>query len=126
MNRRKPIKRSSPEDIAAWRRRSKPPKRSPLSRSGRIKPVGRRGAKLKRMQFGEQASHCRESPCCVCGAPPPSDPHHEPPRSRGGLDSDTAPLCRSCHRRRHELGSAEAFEAETGVDLVAVAKEIDA
>lgn len=45
---RKPIKRSSPEQIREWKRTSKP-----LSRSGRIKPIGRG----KRRQVREGTSY---------------------------------------------------------------------
>lgn len=35
----------------------------------------------------------KEQPCCVCGAPPPSDCHH----IEQGLHFATLALCKSCH-----------------------------
>ena len=57
----------------------------------------------------------KQLPCCVCGAPPPSDAHHcthrpldgephaytlEPAAGRRSGDRDTIPLCK-CH---HQTG----------------------
>lgn len=46
---------------------------------------------------GPQCEAARMVACCICGAPPPSDPHHYPKVSHGGLDSDATPLCRQHH-----------------------------
>lgn len=68
----------------------------------------KRAAQRLARDFGKQAAFCRECYCAMCGKPPPSDPHHEPPRSREGRDGDTVPLCRVCHTKRHQVG-ARAF-----------------
>ena len=85
-------------------KRSGPPKRKTPLRKRNAK---RAAARLAR-NFGPQAAWCRACYCQMCGKPPPCDPHHEPSRSRGGSDEDTVPLCRACHRRRHQMG-ARAF-----------------
>jgi hypothetical protein len=43
--------------------------------------------------------------CVFCRRPPPSDPHHYPPRGRLGVtdDSRVAPACRECHERCHGI-----------------------
>lgn len=45
-------------------------------------------------------AHVRARPCCSCGAPGPSDPHHAGPRGVGQTadDCSAVPLCRPCHR----------------------------
>lgn len=92
-------------------------RRTPLRRTSlarRRKPVRRVNAKRRAFRrerdFGEQAAFVREQPCCVCThmgwvQDSRTDVHHEPPRSCGGRDRDTMPLCRGCHRRRHEIGT---------------------
>lgn len=90
-------------------------RKSPLSRSApmrRRRPVRKRNTKrLKRLrakQFGPQAALARSMPCCACGAPPPSDPHHFRARGFGGVKSDDSQclaLCRVCHDRVHSLGA---------------------
>ncbi len=125
-------------------------RKTPLRRTGGPKRRSRmprrneeRAAKRRAECFGEQADACRTMPCCVCWwgmyAHPDgslshrekaveigvfcSDPHHEPPRSCGGKDGDTVPLCREHHDERHRIGRS-AFERVHGVDLRAVAKSI--
>lgn len=92
--------------------RSTPLRRTALAR--RRKPLPklnrRRAAQRRARDFGEQAEFVRTQPCCVCShmgwvQDSPTDVHHEPPRSCGGRDRDTLPLCRGCHRRRHEIGT---------------------
>ena len=41
----------------------------------------------------------RDQPCCVCGQPPPNDPHHLFGSAMSLKSSDifTVPLCRKCH-----------------------------
>lgn len=48
----------------------------------------------------------RQQACCLCGAPPPSDPHHCGPRGAGQKTDDyrVAPLCRDCHEAVHRAG----------------------
>lgn len=78
-----------------------------------------RSASAKRRraaQFGDQAERCRRLPCCVCGRYP-ADPHHEPPLSLGGKDEDTVPLCRKCHRNRHDhAGPVIAWWSQFDID----------
>lgn len=121
-------------------------KRSPLLRRSplrRAKPLARvnvqRRAKRRALAFAEQARTCRHLPCLVCSSGWWSypawvssaikgiraryedwevrcEPHHEPPRSCGGIDRHTVPLCTRHHRQRHDIGEA-AFCREHNVDL---------
>ena len=45
-------------------------------------------------------AYVRARPCCSCGLPGPSDPHHAGPRGVGQTADDctAVPLCRPCHR----------------------------
>ncbi len=109
-------------------RRSSLKRKTPLTAVGKLaRSAMRRGKEMRRRNvaraakrhalcFGPQAELCRSSPCVACGWVGASDPHHEPPRSRGGVDQDTVALCRRCHEMRHTLGRA-AFEMRTGIDL---------
>lgn len=85
---------------------------------------GRRYTEHRKECFGEKADWVRELPCLVCGNTP-SDPHHEPPVSRGGKSEDLTPLCRFHHGQRHSLGSPEMFKLAHGIDLVAEAACIE-
>ena len=97
---------------------------SKLEQRARVAPVNKaRLAKRRAQQFGDQAQLCRESSCCACGAPPPSDPAHVVSRGAGGKDSDTVPLCRSCHDLQHSAG-IKSFQAERGLDLKAEAAKL--
>lgn len=80
---------------------------------------------LHREQFGRQAELCRRLPCAATNEPPPSDPHHVVPRSRGGRDEHTVPLSRAAHIELHTIGAA-SFERKYGVNLVQVAAELQA
>lgn len=42
--------------------------------------------------------------CCNCSVPGPCDPHHLPGlnRTRRKDDTNTIPLCRTCHRMAHD------------------------
>jgi len=65
--------------------------------------------------------------CCVCGAPPPSHPHHVISRKAGGSDRQTAPLCFDHHvggRGIHKLGP-KLFKERYGVDLAEEAAKLD-
>lgn len=109
--------KTDPDKLRAWQRRSKPLARAkaPMKRS-KLAPVNRkRAAKRKAECFGPQAQACRDTSCCVLHCDAPAEPHHEPPRSLGGIDRDCVPLCRDHHRRRHDMG-ANAFWTWTGVD----------
>lgn len=59
--------------------------------------------------------HVRTRPCCICGAPAPSDPHHFGPRIRYKADDRrTVPLCRKHHDEWHATGCCEPYtRAET-------------
>ena len=54
-----------------------------------------------------------------------SDPHHEPPLSRGGTDDGVVALCWRHHGERHSLGKRE-FERRYRVDLTALAVDTEA
>ena len=103
MRRRKPLKRG------------KPPRR--------VNP-GRK-ARLHAEAFGDQAAHCRTLPCCICRAPPPSDPAHVRSRGAGGKDKDTVPMCRQHHQDQHQIG-IKTFQRIYEVDLAAIARQIAA
>lgn len=81
---------------------------------------GAEGRKKPAPAFGPQAKRCRELPCVVCQRmrkrqPNPTEAHHEPPRSRGGKDRDTVPLCGSHHRQRHRMGALRFWRLH-GID----------
>lgn len=63
--------------------------------------------KKKRFECSENLEIIRRMPCCVCGANPPSDPHHIVSKGAGGSDdlSNLVSLCRRDHSRCHALGS---------------------
>lgn len=110
------------EQLQAWRRRSR-----------RLRSVNlTRRVENRRRAFGVQADLCRCTPCCACGAPPPSVPHHEPPIGLGGAnpeDANTVPLCaglQGCHLGiRHGInGGRRELEERFGVDLDEVKREM--
>ena len=89
-------------------------KRSPLRQRGR------QYQKRHAEDFGPQAERCRGMPCCACVAlrllqPGRTEAHHEPPRSTGGTDRDTLPLCGYHHRLRHSQG-VDSFWRSVGLD----------
>lgn len=49
----------------------------------------------------------RLRPCCICGAPGPSEAHHYGPRGAGQKTDDvrTVPLCRLHHDEWHQRGA---------------------
>lgn len=111
-------------------------KRSPLKRKSwlkRGKPLAKVNRKRKEKRhveaFGPQAALCRETECCVCKnilirrVAPLSEPHHHPPRSRGGTDRDTVPLCTFHHRQSHDMGQ-DSFWAAYKTDWRAVRDEM--
>jgi hypothetical protein len=106
---RTPMKRRVPLDAKAG-----------LKRKAKLRKMGARSRARHKLVFGPQAKLCHDMPCCVCleiGVKQRSrtEAHHEPPRSRGGIDTDTLPLCRDHHRRRHDKG-AKTFWAEARID----------
>lgn len=136
--------KNNPEKVRAWQRRAKPlVHRTSLKTTKRINPRNaKRAADARARNFGAQADLCRELPCVACRGDDlvvqvakllrgavvaslwaESEPHHEPPRSCGGKDADTVPLCRHHHDHRHRVGLAE-FDAAHGTNLVALAKQL--
>jgi hypothetical protein len=133
-------------------RRKTPLLPKPGKHSAKRKPLPKRNperyAKRHAEQFGEQAALCRMLPCRACWAPACAyhlvaarfasvvfetaisttgpaicEAHHEPPRSCGGKDADTVPLCTAHHRERHNIGR-RAFEAKYQIDLQRTAAEL--
>ena len=101
--------------------------RAKLTAFLRRKSLAKRGRKYREKReknFGEKADFVRELPCLVCERTP-CEPHHEPPRSRGGTSESLTPLCYAHHQMRHFLGSAELFWRSYHVDLVAEAARIE-
>ena len=60
----------------------------------------------------------RELPCCICSAPPPSDPHHYGRRGVGQKADDyqTVPLCRRCHDGWHAQGYCPPYNRSETVE----------
>jgi hypothetical protein len=85
-------------------KRTGPPKRKTrLERHTPLAPVNsRRKAKRYARDFGDHAERIRALPCDLCGAPPPSDPHHAKSRGAGGTAQHLIPTCRTCHRKIHD------------------------
>ena len=108
------MKRSGPITRRSPLRATKGPQRRTRLRKVNVARIRARRAKA----FGAQAGLCRRSRCCVPGCESVDiHAHHEPPRSVGGLDSDTVPLCVVHHSERHTLG-LRRFEERYGVRLV--------
>lgn len=92
----------------------------PIHPGATVKAISARGRAKLAADFGPQARRCRSLPCAVCtfhrrAQTTPTDPHHEPPRSRGGTDADALPLCRTCHDLRHARGVV-SFWTEAGLE----------
>ena len=104
--RRTPLARTTPlRPGTKGLKRGGPPRR----KTG-VKPRNaKRLARLRAVQFAEQAAICRELACAFCGHPPPSVPHHVVRRGMGGTggtDADTVPCCDDCHREIHQHGDS--------------------
>lgn len=77
-----------------------------------------RAAEARAEDFGAQSRACERLPCFRCARKDCSVAHHEPPRSRGGTDLDTIPLCDrtkmrgnpGCHQLRHDRGETTFWE----------------
>jgi hypothetical protein len=114
-------------------------RRTPIQRRSRVKRFNAERMGKRRVQcFGEQAQLCRRLPCCVCRrkywamtvstfitcpnvqADDMCHAHHEPPRSCGGKDRDTVPLCFAHHHERHSIGRQE-FEKKHNTNLRGIA-----
>lgn len=67
--------------------------------------------KIKRFQSKENLDLIRSLPCCVCGDPPPSDPHHIKTKKSGGGDEleNLLSLCRKDHQLFHTMGVKRFF-----------------
>lgn len=74
----------------------------------------------------------RQLPCCVCGAPPPSEPHHlKATRERGmGKKSDdkwALPMCHDCHINgveRHGSRREVSWFQHNGIDPLTLASSL--
>jgi len=115
------------------RRRKPDAELSPRGLRLRIARKAERAARARARhdaRFGPQAALCREGPCQACGRAVICASHHEPYRSHGGLDEDTAALCEfgpagtaGCHRLRHKMGLAR-FEAWCGRTVSSMVEEM--
>jgi hypothetical protein len=86
--------------------------RKPYQKTGKTrksrKPMNRVSEKRRKhraSQGGQEAlaymGKVKQLPCCVCGAPAPSDAHHpicDRWSARRVEDFDVIPLCQHCHR----------------------------
>ena len=65
----------------------------------------------------EYMARVKEKPCCVCGAPPPSEAHHCRSGGMARDDFKTIPLCIPCHRgdKGYHLNKRE-WEEKNGPD----------
>jgi len=70
--------------------------------------------------------YVRGLPCCSCGHPSPSDPHHFGPRGLGQKTDDTrtVPLCRACHDTFHRGGSLPGQD-KLSTRLYILQKQVD-
>lgn len=124
------MRRSTPEQIRAWRQRSKPldRRRAPLRSTG----FGKRGDRkpLKTSTWKAPASLTKTGICANCGAEGPTDFHHIIPRSLSRIGRDDPrnllELDRHCHNAWH-AGTPirrEAIPAENWVFLEEIAPSI--
>ena len=110
-------------------------RRTPLKRSGRPRPFGRRAKRLRASGevFGPLCDFIRERYRCLgCGSAH-VQMAHVAPRGRGYTDwlpngeGNVDPLCARCHDladgRVLFHGGRKQFERETGLDLAARARE---
>lgn len=104
------------------------------TRLNRRTPVRPRNAKRMSARtaaaFGVQAERCRASRCVACVAlgtvqQTRTVAHHAPPRSRGGLDEHTGPVCVVHHQELHNVGH-ERFCRMLGIDWAAVLARMQA
>ncbi len=127
---RTPLRRKTPlKAKKGLSRKSRLKRTGSLSRGGRINPRNEERAEERyQRDFGRKADWIRGLCCVACGHHP-VDPHHEPPRSRGGTKENLVPLCPGHHTvkdvSRHKLGSVERFREVHGVDLRAEAERLD-
>ncbi len=96
---------------------------APRSSRSKKRTVPRRPSKFGPIRSENYLEHVRVRPCCVCGAPGPSEPHHFGPRGVGQKCSDlrTVPLCSAlngCHDQFHQ----SACFLRVGYDTPALAR----
>ena len=77
-----------------------------------------RGFSAKGHRSKAYLDYVRSRPCCICGSPPPSDPHHffgsMGPRKTS--DYHSVAMCRPCHT--HVEGNPLVHRFELMVELV--------
>jgi hypothetical protein len=78
-------------------------KRSTFKARGKpMRKVSRKKAAYRASKAGQDAlaymGKVKGLPCCVCGAPPPSEAHHCRSEGMARDDWNTIPLCAPCHR----------------------------
>lgn len=68
--------------------------------------------KPKRLEDKRLIEMVRQMPCCICGAPPPSDPSHIRSRGSGGPDTayNVLPKCHRHHVEWHQYGPSKFFK----------------
>ena len=140
MRRRKPL-RSDPEKIRAWERRSRAKarlkKRSRPPRRSTLRPVGRRGRRLRvaRLVDGPLCDLVRGNLCCIPACYTSGRPHHVDhaglrldwivERTVEGiacaLTGNVAPVCDLHHHELHDVLGRPVFEWEYGINLADVA-----
>jgi hypothetical protein len=74
-------------------------------------------------------SFVRTLRCTICGADPPSDPHHlkfVEPRAMSMKSGDcwVVPLCRRCHDRVENAGNEEAWWERQDIDPRPLAQQL--
>lgn len=89
-------------------------------------PKPTRRPKRKRKRDPKHLDFIRSLPCCVPGCRNPSEPHHLRTAANSGVglkpdDRQTVSLCHFHHMRLHTIGT-KSFEAETGLDLMEIAR----
>jgi hypothetical protein len=102
-------------------KRGKPPQRKTRVKARNAKRKGHRFPKRRQPACLEWV---REMPCCNCGWPGPSHPHHVKTRGAGGPDvGNLVPLCPFCHSELHTMGR-RSFALMYEIDLAAIARNL--
>ena len=122
------MKRSTPEDIRAWRARSKPLTRTGGLRRSPLKSANSaRRRKMHDRNFGDRAEHIRAMPCLINdGCSGQIVAAHAKARGMGGCNSSRrslVPLCWGHHEEQHQIGVA-TFAQRYALDLERSADEI--
>ena len=80
--------------------------------------------KPKRIIDDKYREFVSRHPCCNCGYPPPSAPHHLITKGAGGGDYYCVHLCRlGCHVEIHNIGR-ETFQEIHDINLWKVTTEL--